>query len=427
MKAFLTGTLDDIFVCFPETSRPSNETRVFFIQGAAGAGKSLFCWRTMQFFDECFTVRFKGLFRLPVVITLPHLKHRVLVAPSDFLVQCIIDAYPALKNCFEHLDASSRQELFLGIPFLFFLDSVDELSDIAAINTINRLYHPGQWRDSIFVITSRSEVLDSTVIGSALPPRQFLPDGPVQPTLMSSLYLLPFSALQRDQYIAMFAKKYADLNQQWTATQYAHALEQFSEIEAFLQEPLQLFLVLSVLPILVAGKETANQDNFCGVHQCVGHAVHILYQDKDLVIAQKLATDIEQHLVAKRKGLAVFLKSVCGGASVCSRHLAKADVIIPIISASVDASTEQYLEDLVFAMNLQDAGQKLTMCPLYLAKGAEKALLQMNGISESTIRSVQALGKLQGKILKSEKDDWTHFVLEIIKLFENRKSLCEMF
>ena len=99
-----------------------------------------------------------GTGRLPVVITLPHVKPRVLDAPADFLVQGIIDAYTTLAACFEHLDRRSRQEFFLGLPLLFFLDSVDELSDAPAIANVNWLYNPRQWRESVFVITCRSDV-----------------------------------------------------------------------------------------------------------------------------------------------------------------------------------------------------------------------------------------------------------------------------
>ena len=43
-----------------------------FIQGAAGAGKSLFCWRTMQCFDTATSLStFPVPVRVPIVITLP--------------------------------------------------------------------------------------------------------------------------------------------------------------------------------------------------------------------------------------------------------------------------------------------------------------------------------------------------------------------
>ena len=431
MKALLRGTLAEIRDCFPALSRPHTDTRVFFVQGVAGAGKSLFCWRTMQFWDEEFVISpSPGTGRLPVVITLPHVKSRVLDAPADFLVQGIIDAYPTLAACFEHLDWSSRQELFLGLPFLFFLDSVDELSDAPAIANVNRLYNPGQWRESVFVITCRSDVLDGAVVNSALAPRQFLPDGPVQPALITSLYLLPFSAPQRDVYVTVFARNYADLHQGWTAEQYTRAIRQFSELDSLLQEPLQLFLVLSVLPILVAGKEDTTPTDFCVKHQGVGHAVHLLYQDKDLALALKLAVDIEEHPEAKRKGVTVFLKTHCGcGAdraltAMCRRHLELSDVIIPLMSASVDSTTAGFLGDLVLAMTLQAAG-KVKVAPLYLATPSELAtkLLQTGDISSAVEPSLKALGQLQGFILKQDRQDWKPFVDIIVKHFETRKLL----
>lgn len=426
MKALVSGSIDNIFSCFPAISRPHADTRVFFIQGAAGAGKSLFCWRAMQFWDEE-SATSPGASRLPVVITLPNVKHRVLAAPDDFLVQGIIDAYPTLKACFAYLDLRSRQELFLRLPFLFFLDSVDELSDAHAIATVNRLYNPAQWRESVFVITCRSEVLDSKIIADSLAPRQFLPDGLVQPSLMTSLYLLPFTVTQRDAYVGVFARNYADLHQGWTAEQYSRAIKQFPELDSFLQEPLQLFLVLSVLPILVAGKEDITHADVCTRRQ-----VHLLYQDADFVLAQKLAADIESHADAKSKGVTVFLKATCGpGAgraptAMCHRHLSHADLIVPMVSASVDLSTAEFLDDIVLAMALQTAG-KTTVSPLYLASStqreAEAKLLQIGNISSAVEPSLKALGKLNGMMLrKGVREDWSPFVLSVVTYFSTRKS-----
>lgn len=103
-----------------------------------------------------------------------------------------------------------------------------------------------------------------------------------------------------------------------------------------------------------------------------------------------------------------------------------ADEIIPIISSSADASTPEYLEDIVLAMNLHDNGKKMTLCPLYLAKGAEKMLLQSAGISLAAVQSVNALNKFQGEILKSENDDCAQFIFNIVKHFETRKFIIVM-
>lgn len=425
MKALVRGTIAEIHDCFPDLSRAHTDIRVFFIQGLAGAGKSLFCWRTMQFWDKELVISpSTGTGRLPIVITLPNVKCRVLDAPVDFLVQGIIDAYPTLAGCFEHLDQGTRQELFSCLPFLFFLDSVDELSDAIAIASVNRLYNIGQWRESVFVITCRSEVLDNVVINTALAPRQLLPDGPVQPGLMVSLYLLPFSATQRDTYITVFARNYADLSG-WTAEQYSRAMKRFSELDAFLQEPLQLFLVLSVLPILVAGKEDIANADFCITHQRVGHVVHLLYQDKDLAVAQKLAADIERHPDAKRKGVTVFLKATCGPLAgstkaMCQRHLVFADVIVPLMSSPVASNATEFLDDLVLAMAAQ-AARKVMVCPLYLSMTSEKDLMKTIDILSPARKSVKLLGKLQGLILKPERPEWTPLVNDVIKHFATRK------
>lgn len=426
MQALLTGSLQEIHACFPESSRPAKDTKVFLIQGSAGTGKSLFCWRTMQCFDKQITTG-EAVGRVPIVITLPSVKDRLAHAPVDFLVQTLFDVYPALHGCFENLDPLTRQELFMGLSFLFFLDSVDELSDMDAISNVNRVYNPGQWRNSVFVITCRSEVLDSNVISNTLSPRQFLPDGPVQPALMTSVYLLPFSMVQMDTYVAKFAEKHVDLNHGWTADRYKTALTEFSELRDFIQEPLLLFIVLNVLPTLVAGKETSVSTDLCNTHQRVGHHVHILYQDNDLVTAYKLALDIEQHPDANRKGLTVFLRATCEDGiskpNISSQHLFLAHVIVPLISSSIDSSTRAFLEDVVLAIDQHKVGK--LVCPLYLASStpsdAVKTLLQTTGLSSAALKSLSVLDKLQGMILKPGKEDWSLFVHKIVKEFEIRR------
>lgn len=426
MNALLFDSIENVYNCFSKGSRPNKGTRVFFIQGFAGAGKSLFCWRSMQYFDaEVTKSRSKKTCRVPIVISLPSVKTRVLAAPVNFLMQGILDAFPALKTSFDTLD----QEFFTTLPFLFLLDSVDELSDAVAINNVNRIYNPEKWPASLFVLTCRSEVLDSTVISSALPPRQRFPDGPPQTTLMTSMYLLPFSATQREAFITAFAQKYTDLNVGWTAAKYTAALKQFSELEAFLQEPLQLYLVLTVLPILVAGKENGSHVDRCAKHNCTEHAIYVFYQDNDLAKAQELATAIEQHPDAIRKGVTVFLKDVCGHraeshspvGSVCSQQLSFAKVIVPVVSSSVDVSTEAFVATLTAAMSLHKT-KKTKVCPLYLSsfKKSEEALLQTANMSTTTVSSIKMLDKLQGKILKPE-EDWSLFVLQIVQEFRTRK------
>ena len=424
MQALLFGSFDNIHDCFPMLSRPNKETRVFFIQGFAGAGKSLFCWHAMQYFDRevAASVLSSATYRLPIVVSLPSVKDRVVEAPLNFLIQCILDAYPALVTAFSSLD----QGLFARLPFVFFLDSVDELFDLAVISNINRLYCPSQWPESVFVITCRSEVLDSTVISNSLPPRYDFPEGSPQSMLMSSMHLLPFSVSQRNAYISVFAQKYTDLNPGWTAEKYIAALTQFSELDTFVQEPLQLYLVLTVLPILVAGKESTDR---CAEHQSAEHAVYIIYQDRDLKKAQELATAIERHPTAVRKGLFVFLKDVCGchpgsalpNFSLCSRLLALAKVVVPLVSSSVDASTEDFVENVTVAMRLHNS-QKTKVCPLFLVPPTKAAEAISVAVSTTAGEKIITLDTLQGKLLKPG-EDWSPFVHQIVHEFQSRKLL----
>ena len=68
-------------------------------------------------------------------------------------------------------------------------------------------------------------------------------------TLMRGMHLLPFSPSQREQYIEAFARKEHMLHG-WTPQQFRDALGRFPHLEEFLQEPLLLYLVLNVLPLL---------------------------------------------------------------------------------------------------------------------------------------------------------------------------------
>ena len=74
--------------------------RVVLLQGPAGAGKSLFGWRTLQYYNELQAGGTAGL-RMPLVISLPAVKERVASGPttgSHFLVEGIMDAFPSLRH-----------------------------------------------------------------------------------------------------------------------------------------------------------------------------------------------------------------------------------------------------------------------------------------------------------------------------------------
>jgi hypothetical protein len=335
------------------------------------------------------------------------------------------------------------QELFSDRRFVFFLDSVDELGDNAAISLINKLYNPGQWHASIFVLTCRSEVLSDSVISQALPPREFLPLGPVQGSLMVNLYLLPFSAAQQEQYVTVFATQNTDLHVGWDPARYLNAIQEFPDVKDFLQEPLQLYLVLSVLPILMAGKQDLRNGGggeCCATHQgVVAHTIHVLYQEPNLEAAQKLAEALEAHPVARQKGLRVFLKASCVAVGskmdaaerhdVCCRHLPLADVIIPLVSTAVGDDTAHFLHAVEVALGCEKANHQAKICPLYVScspPDAEKALLPTAmKVSQTAAQSIKALSKLQGGILnKSNVENQSRldaFVAKVIDEFAARE------
>ena len=61
MKALLHGSEEEIVAC-----TGGKKTSIIFVQGVAGTGKSLYGWRSMQFYDELVSSAKKGPLRIPV-------------------------------------------------------------------------------------------------------------------------------------------------------------------------------------------------------------------------------------------------------------------------------------------------------------------------------------------------------------------------
>ena len=268
------------------SSSPSSATspRVVLLQGTAGTGKSLFGWRMMQFFDELDDNN-KKLARIPIVINLPLYKEEVLKVvhagrkfEGDFLLERITEPY--------ELDVDDiRATLKTGLDvlrsfrqgrFVFILDGVDELGMYAPDASkpeattpvpVGRLFSLDKWPNSVFVVTSRTDFFKDD--------RHMLeycgPLGPDGLTLLpiakdaeavQQIHLLPFDEKQRKQYIDSFAVAYSDVYAGWTGSRFRDALAQNKQLEELLTDPLMLYMVLNVLPLMEDSdnKTTAARD-----------------------------------------------------------------------------------------------------------------------------------------------------------------------
>jgi hypothetical protein len=61
MKALLTGSKEEMVMC-----TGGKKTSIIFVQGVAGTGKSLYGWRSMQYYDELLSSVKEGPLRIPV-------------------------------------------------------------------------------------------------------------------------------------------------------------------------------------------------------------------------------------------------------------------------------------------------------------------------------------------------------------------------
>ena len=252
--------------------------RVVLLQGTAGTGKSLFGWRIMQFFDELDNTAKKQA-RIPIVINLPLYKTAVLKViqaidrgeeyDGDFLLERMMQPYNLEADVLqaklkEGLDALRT---FRQGHFIFILDGVDELGmyapdvsrpEVTTPVPVGRLYSLDKWPNSVFVVTSRTDFFkdDYYMLEHCGP---LGPDGmtllPIaeDSQAVKQIHLLPFDEKQRKQYIDSFAVAYSDVYEGWSASRFCKALAQNGHVEELLTDPLMLFMVLNVLPLLEGG------------------------------------------------------------------------------------------------------------------------------------------------------------------------------
>ena len=119
------------------------------------------------------------------------------------------------------------------------------------------------------------------------------------------IYLLPFDKDQTTQYIATFAERFQDLFPGWDKRRYEQALQSFPGLHTFLSEPLLLFMVLNVLPLMSASVTGGGNHNVIGTH--------VLRLDREMLEVDQLDSEDDKFAVFSRAELySVFAYSwVC--------------------------------------------------------------------------------------------------------------------
>ena len=239
----------------PDTSS-TRECRCIFAQGAAGTGKTLLGWRLAQMYDQLPRGR-QASARIPIVIALPTVADAVRAAVQAaarevdaFLVAQVLQAYDsrALDAAWQAMDAAQRAWLH-ETGFVFVLDGVDELVARLAIHTLLRLR---AWPNSVFVVAARTGFFADDNDGlQHVCPRDG--EGGLLAAQMRAIHLLPFDAAQVEMYIDGFARRHSDVHEGWDGPRYRDALQAFPQLDEFATEPLLLFMVLNVLPLVQGG------------------------------------------------------------------------------------------------------------------------------------------------------------------------------
>jgi hypothetical protein len=239
----------------PDTSS-TRECRCIFAQGAAGTGKTLLGWRLAQMYDQLPRGR-QASARIPIVIALPTVADAVRAAVQAaarevdaFLVTQVLQAYDsrALDAAWQAMDAAQRAWLH-ETGFVFVLDGVDELVARLAIHTLLRLR---AWPNSVFVVAARTGFFADDNDGlQHVCPRDG--EGGLLAAQMRAIHLLPFDATQVEMYIDGFARRHGDVHEGWDGPRYRDALQAFPQLDELATEPLLLFMVLNVLPLVQGG------------------------------------------------------------------------------------------------------------------------------------------------------------------------------
>jgi WD40 repeat protein len=271
--------------------------RMIFVQGAAGTGKSLLGWRMMELWDSYWeslspeahsstTMATTATAaparaaqpRTPIIISCATLSAAALLSwperertgeVRDFLLTQLCAAYPRLEDrlreMLDRLDATGINVLYAQ-PWVFVIDGLDELGDRVRLAPLLRA---DRWINSTFVVSCRTDFFADDaqartyLTHAAADAHARIPVGTVvvgRDMTLKSIHLLPFSESQRVTYISNFALKSEESAARgWTAATYHSTLARYPQMNEFLAEPLLLFLVLSILPLLVDKQSAASQ------------------------------------------------------------------------------------------------------------------------------------------------------------------------
>jgi len=218
---------------------------VILIQGAAGSGKSLFGWHLCsKYYSATSSTPFPAL---PLFLSLPVFRSVLFSSnPSELLPRYFSDTF-GLKELtwLQHH------------PLVIILDGLDELGSKINLFKDCKLH---LWPHATFLITCRSEFLQESDIHLYITPTSI--DGKAAHERLGKLYLLPFNSKQRSEYVQKFAQRYHSIYG-WKAQDYLTTLERVPQLNAFLHDPLLLFMVLSILPQFYLGTPTSSSGQVC--------------------------------------------------------------------------------------------------------------------------------------------------------------------
>ena len=210
--------------------------RVLALLGDTGAGKTFFTRRLEQQLWE----QWKGpKDYLPLWISLPSLNDY-----KEAAVEEALESYGFTEEDIKQLKAHYR--------FLLMLDGYDELMDHTNLYVSNEL---DQWQGRVLV-TSRAHHFNRV----SSPARYLFPIDPErgkpQMELGKQLYVSPFSTDKQAQYLAQYLDRY---DSKWEAAQYKQAFEEIAGLQALIDSPIMLRMVVQVLPELAAAKQASSQ------------------------------------------------------------------------------------------------------------------------------------------------------------------------
>ncbi len=219
----------------------SEEKTILLLLGAAGSGKSTFNRYIAKEKLKAHQRIEKGQGAAPLVFFI-ELRRRE--KPNQNVIQAYLQEEGFTEQQIQLLQTHQR--------CLFIFDGYDEIQESERNRHFydqNKLW---QWQHAKFIVTSRPEYLEK---GYA---QYFHPEG--YPQRLQETWIAPFSHEDRATYIQKYVQRnQANLSQTgWDVARYQAALSGLSTLQAELNRPVVLRIMLAVLPTLKFKSETAD-------------------------------------------------------------------------------------------------------------------------------------------------------------------------